>query len=116
MLEAAHTLALCCYNDRAVVSNRCGQCRTEYECPEFKTKAGLVQFNAMIPAAMLLSPLPIELWPTMCPDVAADISLQRSCIASASPGSCSASESTDSPVRRLVFALGLPINLDPQST
>src|SRR6267154_2256143 len=109
MAETLQTIALCCYKDRAVVLNRCGLCNQEYACPEFKTKAALVQFNAMIPAAMLLSPLPIELWPNMMsPDVAPDMSAQRS--------HCVASESTESPVRRLILALGLPINLDPQST
>jgi hypothetical protein len=108
MSDGAHTTAVCCFKDRAVVLNRCGLCKAEYACPEFKTKATLLQFNAMIPASMLLSPLPIELWPTMCPDVAPDIPSQASQYA--------ASESSESPVRRLVSALGLPINPDAQST
>jgi len=32
--------------------------------------AAVMQFNAMIPPSMLLAPLPIELWPSMCADVA----------------------------------------------
>jgi hypothetical protein len=108
MSDTAHAIAVCCFKDRAVVLNRCGLCKAEYACPEFKTKATLVQFNAMIPASMLLSPLPIELWPSMCPDVAPDMLSQ--------PSQCAASESLESPVRRLVSALGLPINPDAHST
>jgi hypothetical protein len=108
MADTAHGIAVCCYNDRAVVLNRCGVCKAEYACPEFKTKAALVQFNAMIPASMLLSPLPIEIWPSMCADVAPDVPSQ--------PSQRAVDEPPESPVRRLVSALGLPINLDPQST
>jgi hypothetical protein len=65
----------------------------EYGCPEFKTKAALVQFNAMIPPSMLLAPLPIELWPNVCGGV-----------------------STESPIRRFISTLGLPLDPDPNST
>jgi hypothetical protein len=101
------TAALCCYKNRAVVSYRCALCRTEYACPEFRTKAALLKFNALIPPSMLLSPLPIELWPNMC----AAIPPHQSERSSAS------NEPTDSPARRFVSAaLGLPIDQDPDST
>jgi hypothetical protein len=58
---------------------------------------------------MLLAPLPIELWPNMCANIAPDMSSESS--------QCAASESTESPVRRLVSMLvGLPIDLDNPST
>src|SRR3984893_10240847 len=66
MSDTARTVALCCYKDRAVVSIRCDLCKSEYACPEFRTKAAVMQFNAMIPPSMLLAPLPIQLWPSMC--------------------------------------------------
>jgi hypothetical protein len=78
----------------------------EYGCPEFKTKAALVQFNAMIPPSMLLAPLPIELWPNMCGGV--------SSVTSQSAQSPS-NELTESPLRRFVSTLGLPLNTDPGS-
>ena len=87
---------------------RCKYCKAEYACPEFKTKAAVVQFNAMIPPSMLLAPLPIELWPSMCPNIAAPRSSQSA--------SCEASESTQSPLRRLVSTLGLPVVPDSHST
>jgi hypothetical protein len=70
----------------------------EYGCPEFKTKAALVQFNAMIPPSMLLAPLPIELWPNISVGVSTDTS---------------SNESTESPIRRFVTTLGLPLEPDP---
>ena len=100
MSDIPRPVALCCYKDRAVLSTRCELCKAEYACPEFTTKAAVMHFNAMIPAAMLLSPLPIELWPNMCADVAPHTSSQ--------PSRSAASQSTESPVRRLVLALGLP--------
>jgi hypothetical protein len=107
MPDSAPTIALCCYKGRAVVSDRCGQCKTEYACPEFKTKAAVVQFNAMIPPSMLLAPLPIELWPNMCTVIAPGMS------SGSSPNP--ASESTESPVQRLVAMLGLSIDIDSHS-
>jgi hypothetical protein len=98
MPDSAHTVALCCYKERAVVSNRCDLCKAEYACPEFRTKAAVMQFNAMIPASMLLAPLPIELWPSKCATQTAS------------------NESTDSPLRRFVSTLGLPVDRDPHST
>ena len=99
------TEALCCYKNRAVVSYRCALCRTEYACPEFKTKAALVKFNALIPPSMLLSPLPIELWPNMCAEILPHKS-ERSTRASNEPA--------ESPALRFVSAaLGLPIDHDP---
>jgi hypothetical protein len=58
----------------------------------------------MIPASMLLAPLPIELWHT---DIAPDTTSQSS---------RGASNSTESPVRRLVSTLGLATDLDADST
>jgi hypothetical protein len=80
----------------------------EYGCPEFKTKAALVQFNAMIPPSMLLAPLPIELWPNMCGGVSIDPSSRSAQSAS--------NESTESPIRRFISTLGLPLDPDPNST
>jgi hypothetical protein len=108
MSHSVPTIALCCYKHRALVLEQCGQCKAEYGCPEFKSKAAAVQFNAMIPPSMLLAPLPIELWPNMCPDMARDLSSQSS--------QCTANESIDPPLRRLVSILGLPIELDTRST
>jgi hypothetical protein len=62
----------------------------------------------MIPPSMLLAPLPIELWPRMSPNIAPDKSSQSAPSA--------ASESTESPIRRLVSTLGLTIDLDSHST
>ena len=102
------TAALCCYKNRAVVSYRCALCRAEYACPEFKTKAALLKFNALIPPSMLLSPLPIELWPNMC----AEISPHRS-----ERSQCASNEQADSPARRFVSAaLGLQLDHDPDSS
>jgi hypothetical protein len=98
MADTENPLGLCCYKNRALVSNRCGSCMPEYGCPEFKTKAALVQFNAMIPPSMLLAPLPIELWPKMSVGVSADTS---------------SNESPESPIRRFVSTLGLPLDADP---
>ncbi len=102
------TAALCCYKNRAVVSYRCALCRTEFACPEFGTKAALLKFNALIPPSMLLSPLPIELWPNMCGEISPAISAQ--------PTRCESNEPAESPARRFVSALGLPIDHDPDST
>jgi hypothetical protein len=79
----------------------------EYGCPEFKTKAALVQFNAMIPPSMLLAPLPIELWPNMCGGVSIEAVTALQSAESAS------NESTESPVRRFISTLGLPLDADP---
>jgi len=99
MPDIAHTVALCCYKYRAVVLNRCELCKAEYGCPEFKTKAAVVKFNALIPPSMLLVPLPMELWPNMCGGVSPHMSSQASQSAS--------NESTEPPVRRFVGTLGL---------
>ena len=107
MSDSAIPIALCCYKGRAVIVKRCRQCKAEYACPEFKTKAAVLQFNAMIPPSMLLAPLPIELWPNMCPSTAPRMS--------SPPSACASSESADSPVRRLVSTLGLPVDLDAPS-
>jgi hypothetical protein len=96
MSDAVPPLAVCCYKNRAVVAKRCALCRAEYACPEFKSKAAVLKFNAMIPPSMLLAPLPIELWPSMSAEVP--------------PGSFQPSES---PVRRFVSTL---IGVDPQAT
>ena len=108
MSDTARTVALCCYKDRAVVSIRCDLCKSEYACPEFRTKAAVMQFNAMIPPSMLLAPLPIELWPNMCADIAPGMSSQ--------PLDSASSESNESPLRRFGSTLGLPIERDPHST
>jgi hypothetical protein len=99
MPHTAHTVALCCYKDRAVVLNRCELCKAEYGCPEFKTKAAVMKFNALIPPSMLLAPLPMELWPNMCRRVSSPTS----------------SQSTESPVRQFVATLGLLTDLDADS-
>jgi hypothetical protein len=78
----------------------------EYGCAEFKSKAALLQFNAMIPPSMLLAPLPIELWPNMCGGVSSNTSQSAQ---------CASNESTESPLRRFVSTLGLPLNTDPTS-
>jgi hypothetical protein len=108
MADAADIVALCCFKNRAVVSNRCGSCNPEYGCPEFKSRAALVQFNALIPPSMLLAPLPIELWPNVCCGVSPDPSSQ--------PASSASNESAESPVRRFISTLGLPLDADPNST
>jgi hypothetical protein len=97
MSDTSHPVGLCCYKNRAVIQNRCDECKAEYACPEFKTKAAVVQFNAMIPPSMLLAPLPIELWPGMCAVVLPDMPSQ-----SPHPPS---NQSIESPVRRLVSTL-----------
>jgi hypothetical protein len=102
--DTALPLGFCCYKNRAVVVNRCDHCKAEYACPEFKSKAAVMQFNAMIPPSMLLAPLPIELWPRMCAEVAPDAYAQS--IQSDSNGS------TESPVCRFVWTL---IDADPHS-
>jgi hypothetical protein len=107
MSDSTPTTALCCYRNRAVHLARCKHCKAEYACPEFKTKAAVVQFNAMIPPSMLLAPLPIELWPTMCAGTAPGMPSQSA--------SCAASELPESPVRRLVSTLGLGLPTDPDS-
>jgi hypothetical protein len=106
MPDIARTVAICCYTHRAVVLTRCDLCKPEYACPEFKTKSAVVQFNAMIPASMLLVPLPIELWPNMCGGASPDRPTHRS----------ASNESIDSPVRRFGSTLGLADDLDPDST
>jgi hypothetical protein len=106
MPDTADIVALCCYKNRAVVSKRCDHCTPEFGCSEFKSKAALLQFNALIPPSMLLAPLPIELWPNMCGGGSPEISSQ--------PAQSASGESTESPVRRFVSTLGLP--LDPNST
>jgi hypothetical protein len=105
MSDIPRTLALCCYKHRAVVLQRCDQCKSDYACPEFKSKAAVVEFNALIPPSMLLAPLPIELWPNMC----AYMARQKP-----QPSNDSASnESTPSPVRRFVSTL---VNRNPNSS
>jgi hypothetical protein len=81
---------------------------SEYGCPEFRTKAALLQFNALIPPSMLLAPLPIELWANMCRGVSPDMSSQSTESAS--------NASTESPVRRFISTLGLPLDAEPDST
>jgi hypothetical protein len=107
MPYTAHTVALCCYKDRAVVLNRCELCKAEFGCPEFKTKAAVMKFNALIPPSMLLAPLPMELWPNMCRRVSSPTASQ-----STQPAS---NESTESPVRQFVATLGLLTDLDADS-
>ena|ERR1700730_4086591 len=104
MSDPALPVALCCYKNRAVVVSRCGLCEAEYACPEFKSKAAVMQFNAMIPPSMLLAPLPIELWPSMCANIAPGV-FSRS-TRSTSDGSA------ESPVGRFVSTL---IDGDPQA-
>src|ERR1700686_3119212 len=99
MPDTAHTVALCCYKDRAVVLNRCELCRAEYGCPEFKTKAAVMEFNALIPPSRLLAPLPIEFWPNMCGGVSPHMSSQST--------QSAPNQSTESPVRQFVATLGL---------
>ena len=95
-------VALCCYKNRAVVTNRCDLCTAEYACPEFKSKAAVLQFNAMIPPSMLLAPLPIELWPGMRANIASGLPAQSNHSAS---NESTSNKSTESPVRRFVSAL-----------
>ena len=104
MSDTALPVALCCYKNRAAVANRCDFCKAEYACPEFKSKAAVMQFNAMIPPSMLLAPLPIELWPSMCADVAPGMFSRATRSAR--------NESTDSPVGRFVSTL---IDGDPRA-
>jgi hypothetical protein len=104
MSDPALPVALCCFKNRAIVVNRCDLCKGEYACPEFKSKAAVMKFNALIPPSMLLAPLPIELWPSMCSNVAPGLSSKST--HSASNGS------TESPVRRFVSTL---IDGDPQA-
>jgi hypothetical protein len=104
MSDPAIPVALCCYKNRAIVVNRCDLCKGEYACPEFKSKAAVMQFNAMIPPSMLLAPLPIELWPSMCANIAPGM-FSRST-------SSTSNESTESPVGRFVSTL---IDGDPQA-
>jgi hypothetical protein len=104
MPDTALPVALCCYKNRAIVVNRCDLCKGEFACAEFKSKAAVMQFNAMIPPSMLLAPLPIELWPSMCADVAPGM-FSRS---TRSPSN----ESTESPIRRFVSTL---IDDDPHA-
>lgn len=101
------TAALCCYKTRSVILQRCKLCLLEYACPEFKTTAEVLKFNALIPPSMLLSPLPIELWPNMCATAPRDSSLQHT------PPS---TESPESPARRFVSTIvGSPLNPDSDS-
>jgi hypothetical protein len=104
MPDIATPVALCCYRNRTMLVNRCDLCKSEYACPEFKTKAAVMKFNALIPPSMLLAPLPIELWPRMCANVAPGM-FSRSI---RSPSN----ESTESPIRRFVSTL---IDDDPQA-
>jgi hypothetical protein len=104
MSDTAVPVGLCCYKNRAILVNRCDLCKAEYACPEFKSKAAVMKFNALIPPSMLLAPLPIELWPSMCSNVAPGLSSKST--HSASNGS------TESPVRRFVSTL---IDGDPQA-
>jgi hypothetical protein len=76
----------------------------QYGCAEFKSKAALVQFNAMIPPSMLLAPLPIELWPNVCGGVSS---------ATSQSAHSASNESAESPLRRFVSTLGLPLDTDP---
>jgi hypothetical protein len=105
MPDTALPVALCCYRNRTMVVNRCDLCKSEYACPEFKSKAAVMKFNALIPPSMLLAPLPIELWPRMCANVAPALSSQ-------STRQSSSIESTECPVRRFVSTL---IDGDPQA-
>jgi hypothetical protein len=104
MSDTVLPVAVCCYRNRAVLANRCDLCKTEFACPEFKSKAAVMKFNALIPPSMLLAPLPIELWPSMCANVAPD--LFSRCTHPAS------NESTESPIRRFVSTL---IDGDPHA-
>jgi hypothetical protein len=104
MSDTALPVALCCYRNRTMVVNRCDLCKSEYVCPEFKSKAAVMKFNALIPPSMLLAPLPIELWPSMCAYVAPGM-FSRS---TRSPSN----ESSESPIRRFVSTL---IDDDPHA-
>jgi hypothetical protein len=104
MSDSALPVALCCYRNRTMIVNRCDLCKSEYACPEFRTKAAVMKFNALIPPSMLLAPLPIELWPSMCATAAPGISSHST--HSPSNGS------PESPVRRFVSTL---IDGDPQA-
>lgn len=55
--------AMCCYRRRAIVSNRCADCRPDYECLGFTSSTELACFGKLIPPSMLGSPLPLNLWP-----------------------------------------------------
>src|SRR6266702_6445270 len=66
MSDTAVPVALCCYKNRAILVSRCDLCKAEYACPEFKSKAAVMKFNALIPPSRLLAPLPIELSPRLC--------------------------------------------------
>ena len=107
MSDTPLPVGLCCYRNRAVAANRCDLCKTEYACPEFKSKAAVMKFNALIPPSMLLAPLPIELWPNMCAGVSPDMSSQ--------PTPRDSPESTESQFQQLVVTLGLLIDLKADS-
>ena len=96
MLHTEHSVAICCYTDRVVTTQRCPHCRGDYGCPIFKTTAELLHFNALIPPSMLGSPLPLNLWPNLWLTVVSD----------EYPG-LTACVDDESPVRLLAAALGL---------
>jgi hypothetical protein len=104
MARPDHSVAICCYTDRVVASKRCARCKPDYGCLIFNTTAELLQFNALIPASMLESPLPLNLWPSRWLAVVSD-----EC-----PESAACTADARSPVRLLAAALGLV--LDPSST
>lgn len=105
--HAQMTAALCCYKTRSVILQRCKLCKTEYACPEFKTMAEVLKFNALIPPSMLLSPLPIELWPSMC---------ATEPFGSSERHIPPPTESPESPARRFVSTIvGSPLNSDSDS-
>jgi hypothetical protein len=60
-----------------------------------------MKFNALIPPSMMLAPLPIELWPSMCANVAPDVFSR-----------CTHPGSNESPIRRFVSTL---IDGDPHA-
>lgn len=105
MTKTEAGIGICCYSSRALAFRRCAHCKPEFGCPTFKTMAEVIRFNALIPATMLDSPLPLDLWPTMCRDVMPQATLQTT----ARP--ISASE--ESPLRLLAATLGLPLDADP---
>jgi hypothetical protein len=96
MFHPERTVAICCYADRVVATQRCQNCRQHYGCPIFKTTAELLLFNALIPPSMLGSPLPLNLWPNLWLTIVSNEHPAASC-----------GDDEESPVKLLAAALGL---------
>jgi hypothetical protein len=97
MLNTERSVAICCYTDRVVATQRCQNCRQDYGCPIFRTTAELLLFTALIPPSMLGSPLPLNLWPN----------LWLTIVSNEHPRSAACGDDEESPVKLLATALGL---------